>query len=104
MSPFGWIDWLLARLRPKAVVVEEEIATVTERRVVMLHTEALALQAKLQSDAQALMVKAGQIGATVSQVLAEGRSALSDAEAQAVAVFDPKGDAIGKLKAFIETL
>jgi len=62
----------------------------TEGRVVMLHTEALALQASLHAAAQDLVAKAGQVSSTVSQVLSEGRTALSDAEASLVQSFDPK--------------
>ena len=73
----------------------------------MIHTEALALQAKLHAAAQDLMTKATQVGATVSQVISEGRSELNEAEAALVAAFDTSGAAAAmaaKVKAFLESL
>ncbi len=70
----------------------------------MLHTEALALQAKLHAAAQELLTKAAQIATTVSQVVSEGRSALTDEEAKLVASFDAKAVWVEKMKATLDSL
>lgn len=70
----------------------------------MLHTEALALQAKLHAAAQDLLTKAAQIATTVSQVVSEGRSALTEEEAKLIASFDAKAAWIEKMKAALESL
>lgn len=83
------------------------IEATTERKVIqmgMIHTEALALQVKLQSAASELMTQASKISTTVSQAVAEGRSSLNEEEAKLVASFDAKAELLGKVKDFLETL
>ena len=110
MSPFGVIDWILAKLRPRAGVVAGTSAAVlpatavTEGRVVMLHTEALALQAKLHAEAQDLMAKAGKISTMVGKALAEGRTSLTEDESKLAALFDSKTVLAEKVKQFLTTL
>jgi hypothetical protein len=113
MSPFCWIDWLLAKLRPKppveVVVAEVESAAIpakaaTEGRVVMIHTEALALQAKIHAEATDLLAKASQVGAIVSQAISEGRTALSEDEAKLVSLFDSKTVLLAKVQQFLSSL
>lgn len=102
MSPFWVLDWLLMLGKKEVVVPSKAIVSEgTERRVIMIHTEALALQAKLHAEVQDLLVKAAQVGAIVTQAINEGRSVLSEDEAKLVTLFDSKTVLIEKVKQFL---
>ena len=75
----------------------------------MVLSEALALQAQYYADAKASLQQADAVMGVVGQVIGEGRTTLSDAEAASitppvVVVVDARAEILGRLTAFVATL